>query len=161
MRHRRCLAPLSDEALLQDLRALLAREHENTAAILAHLAEVETRKLYVPEGYDSLRAYCIHVLHMSDDEAGRRIHVANKSRQVPALLDAIADGRLHLTGASLIAPHITAENADELLAAGHPRDEDRNRVPRRLPVPASGRSDASARDRAAGDLLCAGTDRQW
>ena len=103
MLHRKCLGTLSDRVLLRDLAALLARERENAAAILLHLAEVEVRRLYVPEGYDSLRAYCVRVLHMSDDEAGRRIHVANKSRLVPALLDAIAEGRLHLTGASLRA----------------------------------------------------------
>lgn len=108
---------LADDVLLRELTGLVARDRATTASMLAHLAEVESRKLYVPAGHASLRSYCVTVLGMSEDEAGRRIHVANKARKFPALLVAIAEGRLHLTGASLLASRLTAENLDELLAA--------------------------------------------
>jgi hypothetical protein len=36
-------------------------------------------------------------------------------KQFPALLDAIADGELHLTGLLMIGPHLTAENQVEVL----------------------------------------------
>src|SRR5439155_12683348 len=54
---------------------------------------------------------------LSEDGAYKRIHAARAARQFPALFSAVAEGRLHLTGAGLLAPHLTAENADELPAA--------------------------------------------
>jgi hypothetical protein len=38
-------------------------------------------------------------------------------RSFPQLLDAIAEGRLHLTGVNLLAPHLTSENATDLVTA--------------------------------------------
>jgi hypothetical protein len=54
--------------------------------------------------------------------------VAGVARRVPALLDAIAEGRLHLTGACEIAPHLTPENADRLLAAVTHKTKEQIRV---------------------------------
>ena len=39
------------------------------------------------------------------------------ARRHPQIFDAIADGRVHLTGVVLLAPHVTDENIDEVLAA--------------------------------------------
>src|SRR5262249_54300550 len=39
------------------------------------------------------------------------------ARDCPVVLAALADGRVHLSGLTLLAAHITPENADELLAA--------------------------------------------
>jgi 5-methylcytosine-specific restriction endonuclease McrA len=78
---------------------------------------VHERKLFREAAQPSMYAYCINVLHFSEDAAGRRIHVAGVARRIPALLDAIAEGRLHLSGACEIAAHLTPENASELLAA--------------------------------------------
>ena len=38
-------------------------------------------------------------------------------RRFPQILEAVAAGHLHLTGASLIAAHLTAENVESLIAA--------------------------------------------
>src|SRR5437667_3526285 len=59
----------------------------------------------------------VHELHLSEDGAYKRIHAARAARKFPALFSAVAERRLHLTGAGLLAPHLTAENAEELLAA--------------------------------------------
>ena len=48
------LTGLSDVDLLARTKALIAREREATAEIIAHLAEMETRELYLREGYHSL-----------------------------------------------------------------------------------------------------------
>ncbi|HYM80680.1 MAG TPA: hypothetical protein VEY91_04610 [Candidatus Limnocylindria bacterium] len=40
------LSHLSDQTLLRDLAALVAQERKTTAALLAHVAEVEARRLY-------------------------------------------------------------------------------------------------------------------
>jgi len=43
---RYALSHLSDDVLLRDLAAVVARERSTTAEVLAHIAEVDARKLY-------------------------------------------------------------------------------------------------------------------
>ena len=93
-----------------------------TAALLAHIAEVDARRLYVPAGYPSMHAYCVEELRLSEDAAYKRIQAARAARQFPALFVAVAEGRLHLAAACLLAPHLTPGNAEELIeAATHRR----------------------------------------
>jgi len=114
----RCsLSHLSDHVVEQHLRALLARDRHITAALLAHLAEFDARRLYLPAGYASLWAWCVGELHLSEDAAAKRIHAARAAREFPAIFEMVADGRLHLSAVSLLAPHLTAQNAGTLLAA--------------------------------------------
>ena len=61
--------------------------------------------------------YCVHELRLSEEAAFKRIHAARTARGFPALFAALAEGRLHLSGVVMLAPHLTPENADELLAA--------------------------------------------
>ncbi len=120
--HDRSLIHLSDSDLLRQLTALVARERVNTAMLLAHLAEVDARRLYAPAGYPSMHAFCVEHLRYSDDAAFRRIRAARAARQFPVLLRALSDGRLHLAGVSLLAPHLTFENVGTLIeAATHKR----------------------------------------
>jgi 5-methylcytosine-specific restriction endonuclease McrA len=108
---------VSNGALLRDLKSLAAQESVHLARLLAHLGEVQSRKLYREAAQPHMYAYCVNVLHYSEDAAGRRIHVAGVARRIPALLEAIAEGRLHLSGACEIAAHLTLENAEQVLAA--------------------------------------------
>src|SRR4029077_12161827 len=39
------------------------------------------------------------------------------AREFPAVSAALAEGRVHLSGLSLLAPHLTRQNADQLLTA--------------------------------------------
>ncbi|MEO5989900.1 MAG: HNH endonuclease, partial [Candidatus Eisenbacteria bacterium] len=111
------LSHLADHVLLRDLKSLVARDRATTAELLAHLAEVDERRLYLPAAYSSMYLYCVQELHMSEDAAFRRIRVARAARRFPTILAALADGRLNLTSVLLVAPHLTAHTADELLAA--------------------------------------------
>ena len=111
------LTHLADQTLLRDLAALVARDRTTTAALLAHLAEVDSRRLYLPAGYPSMYAYCVEELRLSEDAAYKRIQAARIALQFPALFPALADGRLNLSGVVLLAPHLTPEDADELLGA--------------------------------------------
>ncbi|MEK7348210.1 MAG: hypothetical protein AABZ94_05010 [Candidatus Eisenbacteria bacterium] len=111
------LAHLRDEVLLLNLAALLAQDRVTTATLLAHIAEVDTRRLYVPQGYASMHAYCVEELRLSEDAAYKRIQAARAARQHPALFAALAEGWLHLSAVCLLAPHLTAENAEELIEA--------------------------------------------
>ena len=114
------LTHLSDQALLADLAVLVTVDRQTTAALLAHIAEVDARKLYLPAACSSMQVYCVQVLHLAEEVAYKRIRAARAARRFPQIFDAIAEGRLHVTGVVLLAPHLTDDNADELLtAAGH------------------------------------------
>ena len=108
---------IRDEDLLRKLDALLTQERLTMAELLEVMAEVDARRLYAPAGYSSMFAFCVEKLHLSEDAAYKRIQAARAARRFPALLDAVADGRLHLTAAGLLAPHLTEENAGELIGA--------------------------------------------
>ncbi len=108
---------LTDHILLQNLVALLSRDCGTTAELLAYLAEVDQRRLYLPAGYASMYLYCVHELGMSEDVAFKRIRAARAARRFPTIFCAVADGRLHLSAVVALAPHLAPENAEELLAA--------------------------------------------
>ena len=135
--HAYALTHLSDAILLRDLAALITRDRITTAALLAHIAEVDARRLYLPAGYSSMHAYCVDELRLSEDAAYKRIQAARAARQFPALFTALAEGRLHLTAVGLLAPHLTMENAEELLAAAAHRrkSEIEELLARRFTVP--------------------------
>ncbi len=112
------LTHLSDEALLRDLATLLAQDRATLAALLAHLGEVDARRLYLPLGYPSMYLYCVEHLHMSEQTAYKRIAVARLARTFPAILPAMAQGQLHLSGVLLLAPHLSPTTVEALLEAG-------------------------------------------
>jgi len=70
------LTRLSDDDLVARLKGLVARDHDLTAQIVAHLAELDTRDLFLREGYGSLFVYCRDALGLSEWEAYDRIEVA-------------------------------------------------------------------------------------
>ncbi|HET9325315.1 MAG TPA: hypothetical protein VFQ05_00925 [Candidatus Eisenbacteria bacterium] len=111
------LSHLSDQTLLRGLASLVARDRSTTADLLAHIAEVDARKLYAPAGYPSMYAYCIHHLHLAEDAACRRIRAARVARKFPAIFPAVADGRLHVSAVLLLEHHLNPENADGLVTA--------------------------------------------
>src|SRR2546425_2917679 len=111
------LSHLSDRDLLRNLACLVARDRNTTAELLAHVAEVDARRLYLPAGFPSMFLYCVHELHLSEDAASKRIQAARTARQFPAIFELLADGRLHLTAVNLLAPYLTPENANALLMA--------------------------------------------
>src|SRR5436309_9226286 len=111
------LCHVSDRDLLRDLASSVAEDRTTTTMLLARIAEYDARRLYVPAGFPSMYLYCVHELHLSEEAARKRIHAARTARQFPAIFDAVAEGRLHLSAVIVLAPHLTPENANELLAA--------------------------------------------
>src|SRR5678815_1522969 len=103
------LSHLEDHVLLRDLVSLVSQDRATTASLLAHLAEVEERRLYARAAYPSMYLYCVRELRMSEDVAYARIRVARKARQFPAIFAALADGRLHLSAVVQLTPHLTDE----------------------------------------------------
>lgn len=168
---------LTDDELLARVRELTRHERATTAELVAHLAELDTRRLYLQEGCASLFAYCTRVLHLSEHAAFTRITAARLSRRLPDILDRLADGSVPLTTLRLLGPHLTRENCgalldearhrskrdvEEIVARVAPRPDVASRV-RKLPptgvarraaghAPGSGGPAALAMDRAAPGL---------
>src|SRR5882724_3768100 len=115
MQEKRPLQSIPDDELLHRLTELMGRSRRCEADIVAHIAEVDERRLYAREAFPSMFAYCMDVLHLSEAEAYLRIAAARASREHPVLLTMLGDGRLHLTAIDKLAPHLTGENRDRLL----------------------------------------------
>jgi hypothetical protein len=109
------LTSFSDDELLRRLSDLLGRSRRDEADLVAHIGEVDGRRLYAREASPSMFAYCTEVLHLSEAEAYLRIAAARASREHPLLLTMLADGRLHLTAIAKLAPHLTLENREDIL----------------------------------------------
>ncbi len=70
------LGRLTDAQLLARLRDLARGQARLTAVLVAHLAELDSRRLYLAEGFPSLYAYCRHTLRLSEHAAYDRIAAA-------------------------------------------------------------------------------------
>ncbi len=108
-------AELSDQDLLTRTRQLAADERQATALLIAHLAELDARRLYLAEGYSSLFTYCTEALRLSEHAAYGRIEAARAARRFPVILEMLGGGSATLTTVGLLAPHLTAENHRDLL----------------------------------------------
>ena len=88
--------------------------------LLAYLAEVDHRELYLDAAFPSMFAWCVDVLNLSEGATCKRIAAARAARQYPVILDYVRSGRLHLCGVQLLARHLAPDNCDKLLedAAG-------------------------------------------
>jgi 5-methylcytosine-specific restriction endonuclease McrA len=84
---------------------------------VALIAEVERRRLYAPAGHPSMFEFCVRELHLSEDAAYKRIRVARAARRYPQALAALADGRVHLSGLTMLAHYFKIAPIDELLTA--------------------------------------------
>jgi hypothetical protein len=110
-------ASLSDRELLEQVSILAQRERAATAALVAHLAVLDERRLYLGEGCSSLFTYCTRVLHLSENAAYRRVEAARVVRSYPIVLDLLSEGSISLTTIRLLAPELTPANHRRLLEA--------------------------------------------
>ncbi len=111
------LAGFSNAQLLARVRELVQRGSAVEAELLAHLAEVDARRLYLDEGCSSMFVYCQRVLHFAEGVAYKRIQAARAARRHPEVLDAVRHGELHLTAVGLLAPKLDPGNCAELIQA--------------------------------------------
>ena len=141
------LGGLENAELLAVLSALVKREHELLSDFLAHLAELDERRLYLDLGFSSLFAYCTDSLGLSKSSAGRRIAAARVCRRFPQAFAHAARGELELSVLCELGKYLSSENATELfevcsgksyeralelLAARFPKPDLRDAI-RRLP----------------------------
>lgn len=111
------LTELPDAEILAQAKQLVQGECEATAVLVAHLAEIDRRKLYLGEGCSSLFTYCTDILHLSESAAYNRIQAARAAARFPAVLRSLVRGDVHLAALKMLAPLFTPENHLELLAA--------------------------------------------
>lgn len=129
---------LSDKELFAEAKRLAGREREATAHLVAHLAEIEARRLYLGAGFRSLFAYCREVLELSEQSAYNRIEAAHAARKFPVILEMLSEAALTLATVRLVAPHLTVDNYDQLLkdASRKSKREVEELLARRFPQPA-------------------------
>jgi hypothetical protein len=104
----------SDAALLAGSRELAGRQHRDTACLVAHLAVIDDRKLYLRD-HSSLFSYCREALQMSEGVSYNLVEVARRVLAFPAILPLLADGSLNLTGVRILGGLLTPENHVALL----------------------------------------------
>ena len=108
---------LFPEVAMGNLDAIDLEEKSRLAEGLALIAVLDKREDYLAVGYSSMCSYCMGRLRMSEDKALRRIQVARVALLFPEVFECLADGRLSVSTAAVLAPHLKPETAAELLAA--------------------------------------------
>jgi hypothetical protein len=128
---------LSDAQLLDSLKTLCGQGRVLLARLLAHLVEVEERRLHLEAACPSMFQFCVQRLGMSEDEACRRIQVARLARRFPELLVRIERGDLTLSTIALLQDALTEVNYEELVeaAAGKTKAEVQALLAKRSPRP--------------------------
>ena len=131
------LSHLSDRELLARLPGASSAERTAVAHMIAYLAEIDRRRLYLAEACSSLFSFCVERLGYSENEAQKRIQVARLYRRVPQVLSELENGTMHLTGLFLLSAHLTPENAAALLgeARGRTKREIELVIAKRFPRP--------------------------
>lgn len=129
------LSGFSDSTLVDRAKVAARNERGATSILVAYIAEIDARRIYAAAGYSSMRAWCVAELGLCEQDAARRIGAARAARRFPVIIDALAEGRLHLTAVNLLSPWLTEANAAEMLAAAEhkTRTEIEELLARRFP----------------------------
>lgn len=110
------LRSIPDDELLRRLSHLLAQSRRVESELVAHIGEVDERRLYASQACSPMFKYATEVLHLSEHEAYLRITTARAARRHPMLLVMLGDGRLHLSGIARLAPLLTHSNCEAVLS---------------------------------------------
>lgn len=128
---------LSDEDLIAELKRLVQGERDATVDLIAHLAVLDARRLFLGSGCSSTYTYCTEVLRLSEHSAYNRIEAARAALKFPIILDKLREGSLNLSTVRLVAPHLTDANHQKLIgaASGRSKREVEELVARHAPRP--------------------------
>jgi hypothetical protein len=111
---------LSASELLDAVRDSLSSERLIVCRFLVLLMELDRRQLYRNVGFPSLFHWLTRGLGLSESSAAKRIQVTRLLTRLPNIRESVfamlRAGDMHLAGLSVLAPHLTAENADKILA---------------------------------------------
>jgi 5-methylcytosine-specific restriction endonuclease McrA len=107
----------ADHEVVPRWSAALSRERSALSDSLGYLGEIDERQLYRWKGYDSVFEFCLGEGNLCEGAAYKRIRAARAAKKFPVLLDALEDGRLHLSAVVMLAGHFTPETVAELVTA--------------------------------------------
>lgn len=103
------LHKFSNDALISNLKNLVAQEREMLLQILKYLKEVENRGVHLKMGFPSLHAFLTDHLGYSEGAAHRRILAMRLMKSVPEVAPKIQKGELSLSVASQVQGFIQRE----------------------------------------------------
>jgi hypothetical protein len=131
------LTDLSDAQLLDSLKTVCAQSRVLLARLLAHLGEVEERRLHLEAAFPSMLDFCMGRLGMSEGEACRRITASRAARRFPDLLSRLERGEVTLSTIVLVHKHLDEATYEETMAAvvGKTKLEVLEILARRAPKP--------------------------
>ena len=131
---------------------IVAKDRENTYALLGVLREIARARSYLEKETDSLHAYCTKVLGFSEGSATRRVNASRLVGDVPESGPQYLDGTLNLTQLSFAQSFFQSEekhsgmrlsvkNKSEVLEKmmGKSQDESRRVLQREFPDAPIGR----------------------
>ena len=110
------LSHLSDDDLVSHVATVVGEERRATARLVAALVEFAARQLYLAQGCASLFTYCTNVLHLSEAATYNRTEAVRAAARFPTVLARLEDGSLTLTAVRVLAPVLTPDNCESLLA---------------------------------------------
>ena len=96
------LKTLKNEVLIQSTKNLIREENHLLSKVLAHLHEIETRKLYLALGYGSLFTFAVKELGYSEASAHRRIEAMRFLKKTPQAKTVVDTGKINLSNLSLL-----------------------------------------------------------
>jgi hypothetical protein len=109
------LRGLRKDCLLAEFSRLVDQDRQNTATLVACIAEIDRRKLYLEHACSSMFAFCTRRFGMSEAIAHKRIRGGRAASRFPCILDMLARGEIHLTGVHQLASHLTEDNHQVVL----------------------------------------------
>ena len=90
---------LSNQQLLSQTKLLVQKERDIHIQVLHHLDEIDSRKLYLEQGFSSLFDYAVKELGYSEGAAYRRIKAMKLCRDLPDTEHRLQSGKLSLSSA--------------------------------------------------------------
>jgi hypothetical protein len=132
------LANVPADALTARLYEIRKEERSLLVEFLAHLAELDRRRVVLALGYPSLFAFCTDFLGLTRSSAFRRTAAARLFARFPCVAAYLADGRLCLTTLIELRDVLEEERLVEILdrAAGRTEDQVKELVAALRPQPA-------------------------
>src|SRR2546423_10088565 len=107
---------MNDDDLIASTREIARKSNGVEAELLLYLGEIDARRIYRERASPSMIAFCMRDFISSEGAACTRIFVARAARKIPAMLDALRSGAVHLTGLRILIPHLDEENHEKVLA---------------------------------------------
>lgn len=91
------LSKLNGQELLTGLEYLVRTERRITYQVLRFIHEIDARKIYLEEGYESVYIFLCEKYKYSERSALRRINAAKLLKIGPQICEKIQDGRINLS----------------------------------------------------------------